>query len=298
MAVSVKGIQYSYQIDFFRQVPTRLKSQVHNLPALSVQQPTPIDINSVQDSVIPDNDNRKSFAGVRAAPISDNVPQIRNVPGSSPEAAAQPEPPTKAPPSPAMIQRPDSIISLLPPENRIIGRPELTENLFAPPSFQQQNNIRTFPAVEAEDFPRADGNPIEPVKGIPKSEYIRAQRAYKPESGSYLQATGYEAPRQAGAVIATPPPAAITRPENITPVPRSRVEMSDTSVRPAFANNTPGPQKNTLNLKMEAELRNSNEEKTTPAPVQSFAEKQAQRLYEVFAASGLLLNNNRVDFYF
>lgn len=294
MAISVKGIQYSYQIDLFSQVPTRLKSQVHNLPSLSVLEATPIDENNGQEMVIPNNEVRRPFAGVNAAPSNENPTIRENIGADLTPIVSSSATPANQPPPP-QLQQPYADVSLQPAENRVEGKPDFTENLFAPPAFQPQNNQRLSPAVESEDFPSADRSPIEPVKGMPKSEFLRAQKAYNPDYGSYLQATGYESPMQSGVVKDEPAITAINRPGSPTPNPQNRVEMTNTSTTPAIQAQ---PQEKLPELTTEAELRTQTQEQNVPNLIQSFMERQAQKVYALFGTSDLVSNSNRVDMYF
>lgn len=56
--MSAKGIQYTYLVNYFNQVPTRVKSQVHDLPPLAVPNPTPVDIYLSQTAFMPAGDER------------------------------------------------------------------------------------------------------------------------------------------------------------------------------------------------------------------------------------------------
>lgn len=310
MAISVKGIQYSYQIDFFNQVPTRLKSQIHDLPVLSVQEPTPIDENVGRNAVVPNNDQRQSFAGVRAAStgLADSLPNTdvqTNTP-ETPDSAQVSAAPLPGVPvneaintgynsTPANLLAARNPIQIAPDSELNLNRqrPEPTENLSAPPSFQPQINSRTSPAVEAEDIPVADRNPVEPVKGIPRALYLMAQRAYKPEAGSYLQQTGYEEPMQAGAVVEPQLIEPVNRPLATEPLQQNA--QSNTSVEPAIqvaaekAPEIPAPETNP----------EPEPEATAPAAdmVQNFLNRQAQRLYEAFANTTILGTSNRLDLY-
>lgn len=320
MATSVKGIQYSYQIDFFNQVPTRLKSQIHDLPVLSVQEATPVDINVGQDTVIPNNDQRQSFAGVRAASTGQTEPDTSTSPAAPTplESTVQAAPLPSAPmnnsintgynSTPANLlagQNPvqvafDSELNL----NR--QRPVPTENLSAPPSFQPQLNTRTSPAVEAEDIPVADRSPVEAVKAIPRALYLQAQRAYKPDAGSYLQQTGYESPLQSGAVTMPEAVQPATRPLATEPLLNQSDNMRNTTVEGATVTataQTADAATITAPENTGATENNMNEDDRQPRiqagdMVQNFLNRQAQRLYEAFANTTILGTSNRVDLYY
>ena len=81
--VAVKGIQYSYQIDLFNQVPTHVKTKVRNLPVLSVPEATPLD-RAIRDDFRPGARNQ-TMPGENTG-IETAVGQINGVP-----TAAQPE---------------------------------------------------------------------------------------------------------------------------------------------------------------------------------------------------------------
>jgi hypothetical protein len=317
MPVSVKGIQYSYQIDFFNQVPTRLKSQIHDLPVLSVQEPTPIDKNVGQGAVVPNNEQRQSYAGVRAASTGRvNVETaVPSLPTSNDENVVAPVAAAPLPSAP-MNNAIDSGYRAT-PANLLAGqnpiqlrfdfeynlnrqRPETTENLSAPPVYQPQLNTRTSPAVEAEDFPVADVTPGEPVKAIPKALFLQAQRAYKPDYGSYLQPAGYESPLQTGAVNMADPAPIASRPLETEAL--NGQELANTSIEPSIQT-APEPIGQTDNQNQAGnktmDTGQNQAQNLNPAQMmQSFLDRQAQRLYEAFANTTVLGTANRIDLYF
>jgi hypothetical protein len=179
-------------------------------------------------------------------------------------------------------------------------RPETTENLSAPPVYQPQLNTRTSPAVEAEDFPVADVTPGEPVKAIPKALFLQAQRAYKPDYGSYLQPAGYESPLQTGAVNMADPAPIASRPLETEAL--NGQELANTSIEPSIQT-APEPIGQTDNQNQAGnktmDTGQNQAQNLNPAQMmQSFLDRQAQRLYEAFANTTVLGTANRIDLYF
>lgn len=259
MAISVKGIQYSYQIDFFNQVPTRVKSQIHDLPVLSVQEPTPIDKEAQASAVQPQRNA---------------VPQF-----SSPE--------NRQPIAQSPVNR---------STDNYVDQSQDDENPALTSVYRPSVNLRLSPAVEAEDFPTADRDPAEPVKGIPKAEYLRAQKAYKPDYGSYLQPTGYEAPLQTGAVQEAIVDQPLTRPLDNQPVPQNRIEMVNSSSSPVTVATSTLPE--TEKAEAVSQATESDNQAAEQQRVTNFMARQAQRLYEIFATNELVSTSNQVDLFF
>lgn len=302
MSISVKGIQYSYQIDYFNQVPTHVKSQVHDLPVLSVPEPTPIDKNIGRDTVILNNDNRFSYAGTRAAP-SLNQP--------AEEAILATEPMVVAAAAPAAITPEQTESSVIEPaliQNRIgseasIARPAfqpVAETLGNPLAVADDAGQKNTPPLH-ETPPRQDATPDIAVKAIPRQDYIRAMRAYKPDAFSFLQPGGYEkadfsrtefynepADQPSPALPAASPVkeeliAGITenraqRIENQDPAERAPKEFRGVS-DPDFQPQTDQAEK--MQLKGE-----------------NFLARQAFRIYEMIAQSSMLATGNQIDLYF
>lgn len=87
---TVKGIQYSYKVNYFNQVPTYVKTKVRNLPAISVPETTPLD-RALRDSFISGN---QPEPGVNTS-INKLAEQKSSVTGTQ-----QPEIPTLRPQAP------------------------------------------------------------------------------------------------------------------------------------------------------------------------------------------------------
>jgi hypothetical protein len=276
MVTRVKGIQYSYQIDFFNQVPTRLKSQVHDLPVLSVQRPTPIDENEQKQAVIPDAENRQTYAGTNAAPPAQEL-----ISGSLTDNTVETVQNAAAPTNFTTSRQPAQIVSYPGPQ----------ENRVTPLNTEPQLNLHNVSAAEPNDIPRSDSKPDEPVKAIPKFEFNRVQKAYKPDYASFLQPAAHQ-----DLLIANQPPVEpqpLHRPQNITPNPQNPVEMVNSRAVPIESQpikETAAPETTTP-----AQLpANAREDTTT----QNFLMQQAQRLYEIFGDTGLISTNRQIDFYF
>lgn len=298
MAITVKGIQYSYQIDFFDQVPTRVKSQVHDLPVLSVPQPTPIDKNIGRDTVILNNDDRFSYSGLRAAP----QPFIQN-----PSADVyDPEPVVKASAEPVVrpelvnntMAEPPQIQRRLPSEFSVSRPASPLAAETAAPARVEPNEI---PVALPEQPPREDATPLEPVKAIPRVDYARAMRAYKPDALSYLQPGGYEktdfsrtdfynepAKSEAPALPTASPVQEVFLP-GVTENKAQTVinQDSDSEIKPEYVGSTSPDEPLPDDFVSKNQLKGEN-----------FLARQAFRLYEMIASSGILNTGNQVDLYF
>lgn len=302
MATAVKGIQYSYQIDFFNQVPTHVKSQVHDLPVLSVPQATPIDRNVGRDTIILNNDDRYSYAGVRAAPAITPTSSSNTVNSIDPTAANTIE---AAPPpaiSPVLI---DTAVA----EPTLIQRRNQSEAAIArpatPPLAETNGEFiiarSDLVAPPANELPREDATPDEAVKATPRADFNRAMRAYKPDAGTFLQPSGYEkadfdrsqyfAAPDKNAAPALPTASTI---QNIflpgsteNTARRVDAQNSDVAIKPAYQGSTAPKEPAAIDL-----------ENKTPLTGENFLARQAFKLYEMIAGTGILNNGNRVDLYF
>lgn len=205
MSIKVSGIRYTYQIDFFNQVPTQVKSQVHHLPPAHAPQPTEIDRREDMRSHLLNTEDRFPYSGVRAAPaIADSPTQPAASPPTGERLADQPLT-TTASPAPSSFDRTAANASPAAqtafPAAAIAGNfpnrtaAPATGSPLAPTSLATPPLAETIPIGElptAEAIPQLDAEPATEVKAIPKYEFIRAMRAYKPELASFLQPTGYE----------------------------------------------------------------------------------------------------------
>jgi hypothetical protein len=295
MAITVKGIQYSYQIDFFDQVPTRLKSQVHDLPVLSVPEPTAIDDYSRLAANLPDTENRLTTAGVNAAPEAVKAEIVGESPGVGfSEASAL----NNQQPIFGQFATGQNQEALKADANQASAKPAIVENRFTPVASEPQQNIKFYPAVESEDIPTVDSKPDESVKATPRFLFNLAQKAYKPDYGTYLQTTGFEEKFQAGAVNAEPAAPSISRPQVSSPHPIDRTEMANTIVEPEPVGNN---FENT-DIKQSIDSNYSDTDSTLTEPVErsgsSFIAMQAQKLYELYDSTSLFLSNRQIDFYF
>jgi len=298
MAITVKGIQYHYQIDFFDQVPTRIKSQVHDLPVLSVPQPTPIDKNIGRDMVILNNDDRFSYSGLRAAPqpflIGPSVDVYNPEPfvKASAETVVRPELVNNSLAEPPQIQRRiPSEFSVARPATSLAAE---TVN----PSRAEPDEI---PVILPEQPPREDATPLEPVKATPRVDYARAMRAYKPDALSYLQPGGYEKtdfsrsdfynePEKSQAPVL--PTASPVQEVFIPGVTENKAQTvigqdSDSEIKPEYVGSTSPEEPLPDDFVSKNQLKGEN-----------FLARQAFKLYEMIANTGILNTGNQVDLYF
>ena len=208
---TIKGIRYSYQIDYYNSEPTHLKSQVHNLPVVSEPQATPLDMYIRQDNYVPNNDSRITYAAPTAAVSAS--PSLESVGSSTTISAFQHNIPTGG------IGSANALNVSAPNDTN----PLLTETHIAEPQqvfkTSQTESAVNHPAstVAAEaglngnlgnvlhptqqfvgldkissDIPTSDANPIEEVKANPKADFQRAERSYIPNQNSFFQKTGFE----------------------------------------------------------------------------------------------------------
>ena len=219
---TIKGIRYSYQIDYFNAVPTHLKSQVHNLPVVSEPQATPLDLYIKQDNYVPNNDSRITYAApsaaVAAAPISENagnsttVPSIRPIlstggigsagassllaptdtnPLLSETHVAEPQQIMRTSQAESVVSHPATPVSAETGHNGNIG------NVLHPTS--------QFVGIDqiSSDIPTSDANQNEGVKATPKADFQRAERSYIPNQNSFFQKNGLESVVTDGSTLET-----------------------------------------------------------------------------------------------
>ncbi|MBP5470596.1 MAG: hypothetical protein J6Z11_15285 [Candidatus Riflebacteria bacterium] len=208
---TIKGIRYSYQIDYYNAEPTHLKSQVHNLPVVSEPQATPLDQYIRQDNYVPNNDSRITYAAPSAAVSA--APSLASVGNSTTISALHSGIPTGG------IGSADSLNVSAPNDTN----PLLSETHIAEPQqiikSSQAESAFSHPAsaVSAEaglngnlgnvlhptqqfvgldkissDIPTSDANPIEGVKANPKADFQSAERSYIPNQNSFFQKNGLE----------------------------------------------------------------------------------------------------------
>lgn len=74
---TVKGIRYTYQIDYMNAEPTHLKSQVHNLPVVSEPQATALDSFQKQvDTYVPQRDTAVTYSAPTDASLSSPIARV------------------------------------------------------------------------------------------------------------------------------------------------------------------------------------------------------------------------------
>lgn len=305
MAISVKGIQYSYQIDFFNQVPTRLKSQVHDLPVVSVLRPTPIDKTEVTDSYLPLAEQAFPYAGPRAAAPIENVSNTDLLP-------------TVAPPSQLnAITQQDNRVESSPQFNSAVAEPAQTERKLpdananlrpATPlaaETERDNPLMPveLPAPLSGTLPTTEATPTEPVKAMPRYEYNLALRAYKPDAGSYLQPVGYEKAEFARAEFFAEPPRSVIEPPAL-PAASSQTEINplaegENRVQPAIARREPVETAGEALLRSEREqpltAKTEQPEETMRLRGENFLSRQVFRLYDMIATPAMFNTGNLVD---
>ena len=250
---TIKGIRYSYQIDYFNAVPTHLKSQVHNLPVVSEPQATPLDLYIKQDNYVPNNDSRITYAApsaaVSAAPVSENAGNSTTVPGIRPMLStggigsagaqsilapndtnpllsethvAEPQQIMRASQAESVVSHPASPVSAESGVNGNVG------NVLHP--------TQQFVGIDriSSDIPTSDANPIEGVKATPKAEFQRAERGYIPNQNSFFQRTGFESVVTDGSTLETNSVA-----NNLATADVETVNRVENSTAPAEVKNTP-----------------------------------------------------------
>ncbi|MGM0598943.1 MAG: hypothetical protein ACQETH_03895 [Candidatus Rifleibacteriota bacterium] len=286
MAISVKGIQYSYNIDFHNQVATSLKSQVHDLPVLSAPEASPVDINKSNSQIVPDFESRKTFAGPTASPVE--TPESGVNAGPSPAAAFDAKVPPNSQQEP-LFNHENGF------SNQTQSLPEkdnTAQTIDNMPGFEINPSLRSVEL--SEKIPQADSQPLEPVKAMPKAQYNRAMRAYKPDYGSFLQATGYENPDQAGAVQNNSEGETLL--ESAAPLPSN--PLSNRANAPdVFA----PVNKENIAEPVEADFKDYALEENAARNAQqpeNFVVRQARRIYEIISDSALVSSGNKIDVYF
>ena len=250
---TIKGIRYSYQIDYFNAVPTHLKSQVHNLPVVSEPQATPLDLYIKQDNYVPNNDSRITYAApsaaVSAAPVSENAGNSTTVPGIRPmlstggigSAGAQSIlAPTDTNPllSETHIAEPQQIMRASQAES-VVSHPASSVSAESGVNGNVGNVLhptQQFVGIDqiSSDIPTSDANPVEGVKATPKAEFQRAERGYIPNQNSFFQRTGFESVVTDGSTLETNSVA-----NNLATADVETVNKVENTNAPAEVKNTP-----------------------------------------------------------
>lgn len=212
MESTVKGIRYSYQINYLNTEPTHLKSQVHNLPVVSEPQQTPLDIQKNQDAYIPSNEARMTYAaptaGMSAAPAvnlntssATTVPTGRNVMstgGIGNAGLLNTVAPTDTNPllTETNISEPQQIARATQAESAV-SRP--ASNVAAQSGLNGNLGNALHPTAQfvgldkiASDIPASDASPIESVKANPRLDFQRTERTFIPNQNSFFQNNGLE----------------------------------------------------------------------------------------------------------
>ncbi len=305
MGISVKGIQYSYQIDFFNQVPTRLKSQVHDLPVVSVLRPTPIDKTEVTDSYLPLAEQAFPYASPRAAAPIQNVSNTEMLPTVAPTSqlnaiTLQTNRIESTPQFDSAIAEPAQIDRKLPAANANL-RPATP--LAAETERDNPLMPAELPAPLAETLPTAEARPVEAVKAMPRYEYNLALRAYKPDAGSFLQPAGYEKAEFARAEFFAEPPRTVTEPPALPPA-SSQSEINplaegENRIQPALARRVPDESSGEALLRTEREqpltAKTEQPEQTMRLRGENFLSRQVFRLYDMISTPAMFHTGNFVD---
>ena len=313
MAIAVKGIQYSYQIDFFNQVPTQVKSQMHDLPVLSVLEPTPVDRTQAKDSYLPLADQAFSYAGPRAEaanPItSPSTPLPSVAPTSMLAALADPAAYTASQPVARIAGTPQFDSAVSEPAQIARSLPSANANLrpATPLAAETETTSPLMPTTLAnplpETLPTAEARPDEQVKATPRYEYNLALRAYKPDAGSFLQPGGYEKSDLARADFFAEPPRTVTEPPAL-PRASSQIEVnplaeSEPKVQPAVAARQPAETSGEALLRKEREqpltAKTEQPEQTRRLTGENFLARQAFRIYDMLTTPAMFNTGNLVD---
>jgi hypothetical protein len=313
MAIAVKGIQYSYQIDFFNQVPTHVKSQVHDLPVLSVLQPTPLDRTQAGDTYLPMSDQAFSFAGPRAtapSPITSPLDPLPSIaPTSLLTALADPNGSPVGEPAGRVASTPQFASAIAEPAQIARSMPAVNANLrpASPLAAETETSSPLMPAELPnplpETLPTAEARPDEQVKAVPRYEYNLALRAYKPDAGSFLQPGGYEKSDFARADFFAEPSRTVTEPPAL-PQASSQVAVnplseSESKVQPAVAAREPTETAGEALLRNEREqpltAKTEQPEQTQRLTGENFLARQAFRIYDMLTAPAMFNTGNLVD---
>lgn len=317
MAISVKGIQYSYQIDFFNQVPTHVKSQVHDLPVLSVPEATPADRYTSQNNFVPDNEERFAWAGTRGTPEIQPPLQTDNIESTPLRTGSN------------VTASPPTLISPILTETSV-GEPQLIERrteaesvVARPASSLSAETGRSFvlpltelPAPLPSQLPAQDAAPQDEVKAIPKADFQRALRAYRPEAGSFIQPAGYETvdffraayfntPGTAAEQAALPVASSI---KEVNPLSENEAKIQTAESRRPEATTvvTPVPERGAAAEPPRMQPLDSDQTTATAAgnaavnrlTGENFLARQAQKLYDLVSGAAMLNIGNQVDFRF
>ncbi|MBU1109456.1 MAG: hypothetical protein KKB51_22435 [Candidatus Riflebacteria bacterium] len=308
MTKTVKGIQYSYQIDFFNQVPTHVKSQVHRLPVLPAPQASPVDQINSRDTYLPLADQAVSFAGTRAA-----APD----PATTPLAPQSATPPTTPLPS---FTNPDARAGNSPRYDSAVAEPaQIARRMSAenanlrPASSLAAETLRDNPIMPAElpnplagVLPTAEATPSAEVKAIPRYEYDLALRAYKPDASSFLQPGGYEKSDFGRADFFAQPASTVLKSPAL-PTGSSQIEINpysenEAKIQSAIAARQPAESSGEVLQRKEREqpltAKSEKPEQTMRMPGESFLARQAIKLYEIFATPTMVNTGNLVNLRF
>lgn len=250
---TIKGIRYSYQIDYFNVVPTHLKSQVHNLPVVSEPQATPLDLYIKQDNYVPNNDSRITYAApsaaVLAAPVAENAGSSTTVPGIRPmlstggigSAGAQSIlPPNDTNPllSETHVAEPQQIVRASQAES-LVSHPASAVSAESGMNGNVGNVLhptQQFVGIDqiSSDIPASDANQNESVKANPKADFQRAERSYIPNQNSFFQRNGLESVVTDGSTLEINSTA-----NNLATASNETVNRVENSNAPSEVTNTP-----------------------------------------------------------
>jgi hypothetical protein len=276
MAISVKGIQYSYQIDFFNQVPTHVQSQVHQLPPISEPQATPIDQKtSLNERVIDPTPDTGLYEQELVEPASSSARNIK-----FPDNGLQNK-----------FNVANEILNKLelptPPEEPLLPLPDVN---------------KTIETAEEADIAQIQGSVLDSQLDRVEFEngfdsqvqenFQKTNRSYRPNELSFLQRTGYEAYQK---LISENQ---LAQELGILPIQvnTQRQELNEIAA-PAT---TPKIQTEDITFQQNEvvdfpEIENPQAEPNKP---RNFLQIHAQSQYQFFSSEDAAMATNKVDFYF
>ncbi len=282
MAISVKGIRYSYQVNLFNQVPTNVKSQVHQLPPVSEPEMTSIDSDTGLKEILPERsqDVIQDVSRSSPQPLSPRLMRIPEGEDSNFSPIAN-EPLNQVSKHYAVSKSPQTL-TIENRKNQILTPPKQLSEPLAAPKVPDEPDPQNRPGQIAQ---------LEPF--LTQDNFLDRNLAYRPDQRSFLQTNGYNQtinnelqtflPGEQNIVPKAPPPSAAAPidTENYGAEPISKV--SPIEIRPVEP----------TNMEKLAE--------TSPAPNDFPADsmfKQAINIYQLIESNAGLLSGQRVDFYF
>ena len=171
---TVKGIRYTYQIDYLNAEPTHLKSQVHQLPVVSAPQATALDsFQKQKDQYVPQRDTAVTYSAPSDARLSSPIARVADTAISNSLRNSTIPATEEALQGSSNVLAPNNVNRLL-PESEVFGAEPVTE-----------------PSQIKLDVKTEELRPLEAVRPTLQTPIQNVRRGIATEQNPIFQDNGY-----------------------------------------------------------------------------------------------------------